>query len=190
MTDMKIRLTLFITSLVLSSLACSIFVGGPAYPEQGIPYSNDEALGFREQLEQALLTGAETGIVSLQITESQLTAHIANRMAQQSNPPFTDPQIYLRNDQMQMYGKITRGWFTANMLVVMNVTVDEATAQPKIEIASADFGPIPAPEGINSALTALISEAFTGTLGPVAVGFRLESISIADGIMTMTGRIR
>jgi hypothetical protein len=187
---MKIRLTLFITSLVLASLACSIFVGGPDYPAQSVPYSTDEALSMREQLEQALLTGAETGIISLQITESQLTAFMADKMTQQANPPFTDPQVFLRNGQMLMYGKITRGWFTANMLIVMNVSVDEATGQPKIEIASADFGPFPAPEGINSAMTAIISEAFTGTLGPVAVGFRLESVAIADGIMTMTGRIR
>ena len=89
-----------------------------------------------------------------------------------------------------MYGKITRGWFTATMLITMNVTVDEVTGQPKIEIASADFGPIPAPEDVNSAVSALIDEAFTGSLGPVAVGFRLESITIADGVMTLTGRIK
>jgi hypothetical protein len=187
---MKIKIFFAITTLMLASLACSVFVGGPAYPEQTVPYSAEEALSMREQLEQALLTGAETGIVSLQITESQLTAFIAEKMAQQANPPFTDPQIFLRNGQMQMYGKITRGWFTANMLIVMNVSVDEITGQPKIEIASADFGPLPAPEGINSAMTAIISETFTGTLGPVAVGFRLESIAITDSIMTMTGRIR
>lgn len=187
---MKINLYFAIASLAFASLACSIFVGGPAYPQQTIPYSNEEALNFREQLEEALLTGAETGIVSLQVTESQLTAFIANRMSQQANPPFTDPQIFLRNGQMQMYGKITRGWFTANMLIVMNVSVDEASGQPKIEVASADFGPFPAPEGINAAMTAMITEAFTGSLGPVAVGFRLEAIEIADGIMTLSGRIR
>lgn len=190
---MKIKNTpiyLFITSLMFASMACSIFVGGPAYPDQIIPVSPNESQSMREQLEQALLSGAETGIISLQITESQLTSYMADRMAQQANPPFTDPQILLRNGQMQMYGKITRGWLTANMLVTMNVGVDEASGQPKIEIASADVGPIPAPEGLNTAMTALIAEAFTGTLGPAAVGFRLESIAIADGIMTLNGRIR
>lgn len=187
---MKTKAYLFIALLVFASLACSIFVGGPDYPEQTIPASGDEAQSMREQLEQALLTGAETGIVSLQITESQLTSFMADKMAQQANPPFTDPQVFLRNGQMQLYGKITRGWFTANMLIVMNVSVDEASGQPKIEIASADFGPFPAPEGINAAMTAIVSEAFTGTLGPVAVGFRLETITITDGVMTLTGRIR
>lgn len=181
---------LLIASLVLASLACSIFAGGPEYPAQTVSVSSEEVLTMREQIEQALIAGAETGFVTLQITESQLTSYLADKMAQQANPPFTDPQIILRNGQMQMYGKITRGWFTANMLITMNVGVDETTGKPKIEIASADFGPFPAPEGINSAMTAIIDEAFTGTLGPVAVGFRLEAISIADGIMTLTGRIK
>lgn len=181
---------LFVAVLVLATLACTVSAGGPDYPAQTVPVTTDDAQSLREQIEQALIAGAETGIVSLQITESQLTSFIADRMAQQTNPPFTDPQILLRNGQMQMYGKVTQGWFTANMLITMNVGVDEATGQPKIEVASADFGPLPAPEGLNAAITALISEAFTGSLGPVAVGFRLESITIADGIMTLTGRIR
>lgn len=186
----NLKFYLFATSLLVASLACSIFVGGPAYPEQSVPASADDSQSMREQLEQALLSGAETGIVSLQITESQLTSFMAEKIAGQANPAFTDPQILLRNGQMQMYGKITRGWFTANMLITMNVGVDETTGQPKIEVASADVGPFPAPEGINAVVSALIAEAFTGTLGPVAVGFRLESIAIADGVMTLTGRIR
>jgi hypothetical protein len=67
--------------------------------------------------------------------------------------------------------------------------VDES-GQPKIEIASADFGPFPAPNGLKEALTAAIKEAFTGSLGPVATGLRIETISIADGVMTITGRIK
>ena len=137
-----------------------------------------------------MIAGAQTGIVTLQITEGQLTSYLADKMAQKTSPPFTDPQVLLRNGQIQMYGKIARGMFTANMLITMNVGVDVTTGQPKIEIASADFGPFPAPEGINSAMSAIIEEAFTGSIGPIAVGFRLESIAIADGIMTLTGRIK
>jgi len=181
---------IFITSLVLASLACSIFVGGPDYPEQAIPYSADQVQTMSEQIQQALLSGAETGIVSLQITETQLTSFITDRMAQQANPPFTDPQVYLRDGQMKLYGKIDRGIFSAHMLITMNVGIDETTGQPRVQIASADFGPFPTPEGLNAAITAVIDEAFTGSLGPVAVGFRLESITIADGLMTLTGRIK
>src|SRR5688572_188793 len=115
---------------------------------------------------------------------------MAERLSQQTKPPFTDPQVLLRNGQMLMYGKIKRGWFTANMLITMNVNIDPTTGTPKIEVASADFGPFPAPAGINNAMSAILDEAFTGSFGPVAVGFRLETIAIADGIMTITGRIK
>ena len=181
---------LFLIVLMLTSLACTIFVGGPEYTASTVPVSTDEVQNMQTQVEQALLAGAETGIVTLQITESQLTSFIALKMQEQTNPPFTEPQVLLRNGQMQMYGKIDRGMFAANMLITMNVSIDASTGLPKIEIASADFGPVPAPEGLNAAISAIIAETFTGSLGPVAIGFRLESITIADGIMTMTGRIK
>lgn len=184
------KLNLFFISLAFASLACSIFVGGPDYPIESIPYSPNEVQNMRTQIEQAFLAGAETGIVTFQITESQLTSYMTEKLQSQTNPPFAEPQVLLRNGQMQMYGKVTRGMFNANILITMNVGIDEVTGQPKIEIVSADFGPLPAPQGINTAINAIIAEAFTGTLGPVAVGFRIESITIADGIMTLTGRIK
>ncbi len=183
-------LTFFFIILISTSLACTIFVGGPEYPTQAIPVSIDEVQTMQAQIEQALIAGAETGIVTVQITESQLTSYVALKMQEQTSPPFTEPQVLLRNGQMQIVGKIDRGIFAANMLITMNVSVDQTTSQPKIEIASADFGPFPAPEGLNTAISAIIAEALTGSLGPVAIGFRLESITIADGIMTMTGRIK
>ncbi len=184
------KIYLSILSLALASLACSIFAGGPDYPAQALPYSPNEVINMQTQIEQALAAGAETGVVTLQITESQLTSYMTEKMMAQVDPPFTDPQVLLRNGQMLMYGKVTKGFFNANILITMNVSIDELTGLPKIEIASADFGPLPAPEGINTAMNAIINEAFTGSLGPVAVGFRLEAITIADGIMTLTGRIK
>jgi hypothetical protein len=183
-------LALFLTTLLLSTLACTIFVGGPDYPAQTVPISADEVQNMHTQIEQAFLAGAETGIVTLQVTESQLTSLIALKMQEQTNPPFTDPQVLLHDSQLQMYGKIVRGPLTANMLITTNVGIDETTGLPKVEITTADFGPFPVPEGLNAALSSLIAEAFTGSLGPVAIGFRLESITIADGVMTMTGRIK
>ena len=183
-------LTFFFIVLLLASMACTIFVGGPEYPTQTVPISTEEVQTMQTQIEQALTAGAETGVVTLQITESQLTSYIALKMQKQTHPLFTEPQVFLRNGQMQMVGKINRGMFAANMLITMNVSVDPATNLPKIEITSADFGPIPAPKGLNAAISAIIEETFTGPLGPVAIGFRLETITIADGVMTITGRIK
>jgi len=185
----RTRTLLFLAALTLSMLACSIFVGGPDYPEQTIPVSAEAVQGLKAQVEAVAQAGAQNGEITLQITEEQITSYIAFRMAGQQNPAFHDPQVFLRDEQMQIYGKVERGYFNANVLVVLAVGIDEL-GQPKIEIASADFGPFPAPEGLKESLTALIAEAYTGSLGPVATGFRLENISIANGLMTVTGRIK
>jgi len=151
--------------------------------------SAEAVQSLRTQIELAAQAGAESGVITLLITEEQITSYIAFRMAAQASPAFHDPQVFLRDGQMQIYGKVERGYLNANVLVVLAVGIDEL-GQPKVEIASADFGPFPAPEELRDSLTALITEAYTGSLGPVATGFRLENISIENGLMTVTSRIK
>ena len=90
---------------------------------------------------------------------------------------------------MQIYGKSQRGMLTANIGIIISVGVD-ANGQPQIDVVSADFGPFPAPDGLKDAITAMVREAYTGSLGPVATGLRIETISIANGVMSVTGRVR
>jgi hypothetical protein len=183
------RILLALTALLLASLACSIFVGGPEYPEGAIPVSAEAVQSLQSQIEAAVLAGAQTGTLTLQITQEQITSYIAFKMAAQPNPAFNDPQVYLWDEQMKIYGKVERGYLNANILVALDVGVDDQ-GQPKVEIATADFGPFPAPDGLKQSMTAVITEAYTGSLGPIATGFRLESIDIANGLMTVTGRIK
>ena len=188
---------IFLLSLVLTSLACVIFVGGPDYSNlPPIPVSAEAAESIKEEVRRAVEAAADTGVITLNLTEPQITSYLAARLQtdpslQQSDkkPLITDPQVYLRDGRMQIYGKTQQGIFTANIGVIMDMGVD-ANGQPQIDIASADFGPFPAPKGLKDAITAMVKEAYTGSLGPVATGLRIESISIANGVMTVTGRIR
>jgi hypothetical protein len=189
--------SLFLLSLVLTSLACTIFVGGPDYSSlPPIPVSAEAAESIKEELRRAIESGAQTGVITVNLTEPQITSYLAARMQtdpslQQSDkqPLIVNPQVYLRDGQMQIYGKTQQGIFAANIGIVVTVGVD-ANGEPQIEVTSADFGPFPAPEGLKDAITAMVREAYTGSLGPVATGLRIESISTANGIMTITGRIR
>ena len=182
---------------MLTSLACVVFVGGPDYSNlPPIPVSADAAASIKDEIQRAVTAAADTGVITVNLTEPQITSYIASRLQtdpslQQSDkkPIITDPQVYLRDGQMQIYGKTQQGLFTANIGIIVDMGVD-ANGQPKIDIASADFGPFPAPKGLKDAITAMVKEAYTGSLGPVATGLRIESINIANGVMTVTGRIR
>jgi hypothetical protein len=188
--------TIFFLALILTSLACTIFVGGPDYSSlPTIPVSTEITQSIQDEIARAFEQGITTGTVTMNFTEAQLTSYIAARlqndpdMQQDNKPLITEPQVYLRDGQMQIYGKSQQGMFAANIGIIVSVGVDE-NGQPKIEIVSADFGPMPAPEGLKDAISAIVREAYTGSLGPVATGLRIETITIADGIMTVSGRIR
>lgn len=188
--------TIFLMTLLLTSLACTIFVGGPDYSSlPTIPVSTEITQSIQDEIARAFEEGITTGTVTMNFTEAQLTSYIAARlqsdpnMQQDSKPLITEPQVYLRDGQMQIYGKSQQGMFAANIGIIVSVGVD-ANGQPEIEIVSADFGPMPAPEGLKDAISAIVREAYTGSLGPVATGLRIETITIADGIMTVSGRIR
>ena len=184
----KLILLSSIAALAIT-LACTIFVGGPEIPEPLIPISAEAVTSLQEQIKAAVEAGAVSGEVTLQISETQLTSYLAYKNVDNPNPMFTDPQVYLRDGQMRIYAKTQQGNFTANIGIILAVGLD-AEGRPELQLVSADFGPFPLPEGLNKAITAVIEEAYTGALGPVATGFRIKSITIADGTMTVVGNIR
>lgn len=175
--------------LVFSSLACTIFVGGPEYPETKIPVSTEAAGSVKTQVEEALKKAATNGQMILVLNESQVTSLLAYKLQENPEPLLTDPQVLLRNGEIQVFGKATQGNLQANVRIVLVAGVD-ADGKPTITVKSTDFGPIEAPEELNSTITSMVNEAFTGALGPAAIGFRLEGIAIADGMIAFSGRVK
>ena len=123
------------------------------------------------------------------MTEIQMTSFLYQKLQEQPDPFITNPQVYLRDGQIQIYGTAESGYFYATVTIILTAAPDE-NGQLTIELVDANFGPLPAPEGLKEAITAVVSEAYTGSLGPVATGFRIESITIEDGLITLTGRIK
>jgi len=181
-------ITIMLAALAIS-LACTIFVGGPEIPQPPIPISAEAVTSLQEQIKAAVEEGALSGEVTLFMNETQLTSYLAYKNLDDPSPLFTEPQVYLRDGQMRIYGKTQQGNFTANIGIVLSVGLD-AEGRPELQLTSADFGPFPLPDGLNKAITAIIEEAYTGALGPVATGFRIKSIIIADGMMMIVGSIR
>ena len=175
-------------ALLAATLACSIFVGGPAIPTES-PVATPTAPSLSDQIDQAVTAAATSGEISLQITEGQLTSFLADKLSQQANPVISDPRVVLQSGQMIVYGKAVSGAFVANVSMTLQASVD-SNGQPQIQVVKTDFGPIPAPQGFNDMITASFQEAFTGYLGPVATGFRLDSITIGNGVMTVSGRFK
>lgn len=186
---MNRRALIAVAALVSSSLACSIFLGGSAYPDPPVPVSTEAAAGLQSAFQDAMQNAAQTGALTVVLTESELTSYLDARLAEQANPPITRPQVTLRDGAMQVFGTSQAGIFVANVNLTAQFSVDQ-DGLPQINVTQATYGPFPAPPALRDGLSSLLDETFTGSFGPAALGFRLDAISIADGKMTLTGRIK
>jgi len=176
-------------AVALATLACSVFVGGPDYPQPPVAASTQTAQDAQSEIDRAIAESVQTGSFKLALTESQVTAYVAAKLDAQPRPAITDPQVVLREGVIALYGRAQSGIFVAHVRALARATVDESGV-PQIEITQAEFGPIPMPDSLTNPISALLQETLTGSLGPAATGFRLESIDIADGVMTVTGRTK
>ena len=186
--DKKKYPVIVIFTTLLFSMACMINIGGPDYPNNPIPVSSEALLSMQEQIQEAVKSGAQTGQITLFITESQLTSFLASKLDSQTNPILTQPQVFLQDGQIQIYGTVVKGIFKATVRIILTASIDD-NGKMLLELTLTDFGPFPVPESLKEIISSLVTEAYTGSLGPIATGFHLDSIIIAHGAMMIVGRI-
>lgn len=189
MKSRKFIKLLLLSATIFSMLACTIFIGGPKYPDRTIPVSSESVSELQTAIAQAWEGAGASNQVSFSITEQQLTSYLAEKVLQQPKPFISNPQVYLQDNEIQLYGTAKKGNFQATASIIMTATVDEL-GELNLEMKSADFGPLPLPSGLLEAITAMVEEAYTGALGPMATGIRLIDVVVANGIMTITGQLK
>jgi hypothetical protein len=174
--------------LALAALACHLDIGGPEPPGPPIQVST-EAANELQHIWQSVVANAAGGEIALIIDEQQLTSLLAMQLQTHEKPLMREPQVFLRQGFLQLYGVTDRGPFRATFLLAIQPVID-ADGDLEFEITSADFGPLLAPQGLKSALSTILTEALTGSLGSFASGIRISSIAIVDGQMAIIARVR
>jgi uncharacterized protein YpmS len=152
-------------------------------------FSEAAAQEILQAWESAAQAAVSQGEVRLLITESQLTSLVAARLAETPEPVLRDPQVYLRQGQLQIYGTVEQGPLQGSVLLSITPFV-EPDGTLGFELTSADLGPLPAPQAVKESLSALITEAFAGPIGTLATGLRITSIAIEDGELALVGELR
>jgi hypothetical protein len=186
-SQLSTRLATICITLTAAALACGgpITVGGPTPTYEPIPVSSEAAQSLIDKFDAV---GATSGEVTVSITESELTSFIAGQLEAQPDASFSNPQVYLRDGKILLYTTVTTEQITANAEVVMNATIQDNTLDVTIE--SANFGPIPVPEGSLDALASTISDNLLSAMSDMPTGVGLKDITIADGLLTIMAVVR
>ncbi len=178
----KRRYLLVILTLMGAGLACAL-PGGPKLPASPIPVSTEAAGEMQNTVQTAVANAAQTGTLDLTFTEEQITSYVAVKLAEQTEAPFTDPQIFLRDGKIQIFGKAHAGQLTANASIIMSASID-AEGQLSLTVDQADFGPVPVPDNILQDISAQLETALTEQTGSNVV---ITSVTIAEGTLTLIG---
>jgi uncharacterized protein YpmS len=188
---MKVRRPVFfiLSVLVTASLAC-YFTGlrQEATPEP-VPVTTEAVETLEENAQDAAQAFQDSGEINMEVTEEQLTSLVAFELQKQQDPVLQNPQVYLRDGQVQLRGDVQQGGIAAPLEMNMTVFAD-ADGRPQYEVVSAKVGPFPLPQSILDQMTSQIDAVFASQFGAEAENIYIEQITIADGRMNIQGRPR
>jgi hypothetical protein len=186
MSGIKPIITLLVV-LLIAGLACSLpGRGTPTVTPTLIPTLDAQVL--EGQLATAVAGFNGTGPINLSLNEQQITSLVAQALAQQPDIPVTEPQVTLQNGQMILTGNVEIGSISTEVKVVFEPTVQNG--QFRVNILSANFGSLPLPDSALQQISDTMNENLTRFISANGRSIEVESVAIADGLLTLTGTAR
>lgn len=173
--------------LCVAALACGPGLASPTPPGSPIPVTT-EAAGQLESAWQTAVASPQNGQVTVVMTEQQLTSYAALKLAANPQSPIQNPQIFLRNGQMSIYGTAKANSVVLPIAIALSVA-PAADGTVSVTIQSISFGPLPAPASLRDTLTSTLNQLISGQVTSGNSNFKVTDIKIGDGQMTVTGTI-
>jgi len=160
------------------TLACSLSIGGPTPPGLTITPAHDN-FDIKAIWSQAYAQ-AQNGQWIVILNEAQLTAYLENYLLENPDTPLRQPQVFLRDGTINVYGQYQSDYLSASVLIFVKPTVrEDGTVDWKVE--DAQVGPAHLPSGMLTAISTTISETLSGQNASIATGFRIVEVLIGDG---------
>jgi uncharacterized protein YpmS len=187
---MKFLITRILLALVVlsaASIACNLPARATDTPPTEPQLDPQTAQQLEEQYKATLDSAPPNGDVTVTITQQQLNTLIQDRIASEPDSPIQDPQVVLTNGQMEIDGTVSQAGFSINSTTVLRPGAN-ADGSPRLEVVSIHLGSIPAPDSLEDQVGRMVDDAFQDYLTQNADQFRVSSISIGEGFMTVTGQ--
>lgn len=173
---------------VLVLISCQISAGGPI-PSRTVSASNQAANELKETLDYAFNNPDPSGLITITLTEPQLTSLLEQQLSQQPQPYLQDSQVFLQNEQVEIFGVIQMSAVKANARFILQVGTDQ-NGKLTATLISVDLGPLPAPQSLVENISALIDSAMQESISSMTSSIKIENVNITNGLMTISGRRR
>jgi hypothetical protein len=189
MIKKQISIFVVISCLVLLSLACGFSTGKSQTQsiEKTVSVSNEAAQSLETAVSLAVEQAQNTNQTTITITEAQVTSYAALQLASDPNFSFIkNPQIRFQNGQIEVLGNVEQGILSTSIHLNLKAEVDP-NGSVKITMVSANLGSMPAPQSLTDSITSITDQYLNKYLMDMANGFKIESLAIDNGTMTLSG---
>lgn len=181
----QIMVPLVVLFVAAQTCCCCTILGGPQPPYTITP--SDEAIqSFQEQMDS--VEQDADGIFTVTITEEEMTSLVAQGLAeQQEPPPISQPQVYFRNNRIEVYGTVT----VADSLTLPGMTafsIATTTDGIGVTVEEIALGPLPVPESVLQSLTQVINQTLSENIQVEGVEVVITDVRIGTGQMTVSAK--
>ena len=183
------RLTGLILLLAVATLGCGIFTpkssDRDSWPTPVI--SADEAQKLEDSVREAAKQLDSNLPVVLVVTESQLTSFVALKLEEQAITAIQAPQIFLRDGKVLADVTYNEGGAELKMSVDLKFVLNDGVITVMIEAIRLNGFSAPLAM-VNKAQTAITEQVEPALNEYLTKGMYIDSLIIADGTLTMTGK--
>lgn len=172
--------------LLFTSLACNLPIGSSNLPESSIPISEKSAENLEQSVAQALENLQNGQPARLTINESELTSLVVYRLEQQTDGLLSQSQAYLRDGMIQYRGSLKQSPISVPVQVDIRVSAG-SDGRLDYQVENASAGPFGMLEEMIDNFTSQFDQALYSSNSQLNDIF-IESVTIADGVMTINGR--
>jgi uncharacterized protein YpmS len=186
-----IKILLLITALVVViGLACKLpFSIAPKNSEETPSYDVADAWVVEDTIQQAI---TQPGQFAFTLTEAQLTSYLTLKLAEtQEDITARNVVVKLDDDQITITADLT---FEATRIQVpVVVVVSGSTTEDGMLVFDLDdisVGNLTLPAGFADTVSAMLIEAINSNLGQRMEGFKVTTLYIDEGMITIAGSKR
>jgi hypothetical protein len=197
MNTAKIRIFLVGTFAVLAMLACNLNVNLPSAPKAPLPSltpSTNDADAFEQGFQSAINQIQQNGTFSASVTQVQFSSWLALRAADYAKAngydwPLKEVQAGLDNGKITLYGVIVQENVPETPSQIVFTPYVDANGEIAVNIESGQVGIVGIPKAALDKLTSTLRELLSSQLQAVKGRYKLTSLTIANGSLTVSGQI-
>ena len=180
------KIFLLLGCLAFILLSCRLGLPKSQLPGPPISISTEEAKRFEEKKTLASEDLSNTGRAELQISETEITSYFYYELQSQNQTTISQPQIYFRDGKIQLIAQYSEGKIPVDLKIILSPII--VYGKLELELEGMRLGPAAAPDLLVQQAQRIIDEQVEpGFNQNLVKEFNVESFSIADGMLSISG---